>query len=136
MERAMVPTWPSLPLEYLRPGRVTAESMVYSFGTLLLDLLRGKHIAQSHVGTFKWNESGCRESDGECISFAVSRVHFAARWMPLLKYLCSLYLPLGKIVPVWTLTARHEILEKFGYEDCEGVANELLSMSGPAKCRR
>ncbi|XP_073113168.1 serine/threonine-protein kinase BSK4 isoform X4 [Elaeis guineensis] len=91
MERAMVPTWPSLPLEYLRPGRVTAESMVYSFGTLLLDLLRGKHIAQSHqVGTFKWNESGCRESDGECISFAVSRVHFAARWMPLLKYLWQL----------------------------------------------
>lgn len=30
-------------------GRVTAESVVYSFGTLLLDLLSGKHIPPSHV---------------------------------------------------------------------------------------
>lgn len=31
-------------------GRVTAESVVYSFGTMLLDLLSGKHIPPSHVG--------------------------------------------------------------------------------------
>uniref|UniRef100_A0A2P2NAA0 Protein kinase domain-containing protein n=1 Tax=Rhizophora mucronata TaxID=61149 RepID=A0A2P2NAA0_RHIMU len=37
------------PPEYLRTGRVTAESVVYSFGTLLLDLLSGKHIPPSHV---------------------------------------------------------------------------------------
>ena len=30
-------------------GRVTQESVVYSFGTLLLDLLSGKHIPPSHV---------------------------------------------------------------------------------------
>lgn len=30
-------------------GRVTLESVVYSFGTLLLDLLSGKHIPPSHV---------------------------------------------------------------------------------------
>jgi hypothetical protein len=30
-------------------GRVTPESVVYSFGTLLLDLLSGKHIPPSHV---------------------------------------------------------------------------------------
>lgn len=30
-------------------GRITAESVVYSFGTLLLDLLSGKHIPPSHV---------------------------------------------------------------------------------------
>ncbi|XP_050214906.1 serine/threonine-protein kinase BSK6 isoform X2 [Mercurialis annua] len=36
------------PPEYLRTGRVTQESVVYSFGTLLLDLLSGKHIPPSH----------------------------------------------------------------------------------------
>ena len=30
-------------------GRITPESMIYSFGTLLLDLLSGKHIPPSHV---------------------------------------------------------------------------------------
>ncbi|XP_047341714.1 serine/threonine-protein kinase BSK7-like [Impatiens glandulifera] len=37
------------PPEYLRTGRVTAESVIYSFGTLLLDLLSGKHIPPSHA---------------------------------------------------------------------------------------
>ncbi|GAV57947.1 Pkinase_Tyr domain-containing protein/TPR_11 domain-containing protein [Cephalotus follicularis] len=37
------------PPEYLRTGRVTAESVTYSFGTLLLDLLSGKHIPPSHA---------------------------------------------------------------------------------------
>lgn len=30
-------------------GRVSPESVTYSFGTLLLDLLSGKHIPPSHV---------------------------------------------------------------------------------------
>lgn len=33
-------------------GRVIPESVVYSFGTLLLDLLSGKHIPPSHVSSF------------------------------------------------------------------------------------
>ncbi|XP_021855166.1 serine/threonine-protein kinase BSK7-like [Spinacia oleracea] len=37
------------PPEYLRNGRVTPESLIYSFGTLLLDLLSGKHIPPSHA---------------------------------------------------------------------------------------
>ncbi|KDP28643.1 hypothetical protein JCGZ_14414 [Jatropha curcas] len=37
------------PPEYLRTGRVTPESVIYSFGTLLVDLLSGKHIPPSHA---------------------------------------------------------------------------------------
>ncbi|KAL1533110.1 Serine/threonine-protein kinase bsk1, variant 2 [Salvia divinorum] len=37
------------PPEYLRNGRVTPESVVFSFGTALLDLLSGKHIPPSHA---------------------------------------------------------------------------------------
>ncbi|KAK9690627.1 hypothetical protein RND81_09G141400 [Saponaria officinalis] len=37
------------PPEYLRNGKVTCESVIYSFGTILLDLLSGKHIPPSHA---------------------------------------------------------------------------------------
>ncbi|PWA58289.1 eukaryotic elongation factor 2 kinase [Artemisia annua] len=37
------------PPEYLKHGRVIPESVVYSFGTVLLDLLSGKHIPPSHA---------------------------------------------------------------------------------------
>ncbi|XP_076898880.1 serine/threonine-protein kinase BSK5-like, partial [Bidens hawaiensis] len=37
------------PPEYMRTGRVIAESVIYSFGTILLDLLSGKHIPPSHA---------------------------------------------------------------------------------------
>ncbi|KAL2541122.1 Protein kinase protein with tetratricopeptide repeat domain [Abeliophyllum distichum] len=37
------------PPEYIRTGKVVPESVVYSFGTILLDLLSGKHIPPSHA---------------------------------------------------------------------------------------
>lgn len=37
------------PPEYLRNGRVTPESVIFSFGTVLLDLLSGKRIPPSHA---------------------------------------------------------------------------------------
>ncbi|XLR31975.1 hypothetical protein HN51_051942 [Arachis hypogaea] len=37
------------PPEYLRNGWVTPESVIFSFGTVLLDLLSGKHIPPSHA---------------------------------------------------------------------------------------
>ncbi|KAG9160170.1 hypothetical protein Leryth_025754 [Lithospermum erythrorhizon] len=37
------------PPEFLRTGRVIPESVIYSFGTILLDLLSGKHIPPSHA---------------------------------------------------------------------------------------
>jgi hypothetical protein len=39
-------------------GRVIPESLVYSFGTLLLDLLSGKHIPPSHVTFIFFNMFG------------------------------------------------------------------------------
>ncbi|KAK2665705.1 hypothetical protein Ddye_004279 [Dipteronia dyeriana] len=37
------------PPEYIKNERVTPESVIYSFGTVLLDLLSGKHIPPSHA---------------------------------------------------------------------------------------
>ncbi|KAF5938615.1 hypothetical protein HYC85_022874 [Camellia sinensis] len=60
------------PPEYLRTGRVTPESVIYSFGTLLLDLLSGKHIPPSHdfvhtiiiIISIKVLKSGCGRRNG------------------------------------------------------------------------
>ncbi|KAI9182612.1 hypothetical protein LWI28_027217 [Acer negundo] len=38
-----------MPPEYIKNERVTPESVIYSFGTVLLDLLSGKHIPPSHA---------------------------------------------------------------------------------------
>lgn len=38
-------------MNMLFPGRVTPESVIFSFGTVLLDLLSGKHIPPSHVSS-------------------------------------------------------------------------------------
>ncbi|KAK3014187.1 hypothetical protein RJ639_008688 [Escallonia herrerae] len=37
------------PPEFLRTGRVIPESAIYSYGTVLVDLLSGKHIPPSHA---------------------------------------------------------------------------------------
>ncbi|RYR29061.1 hypothetical protein Ahy_B01g053353 isoform B [Arachis hypogaea] len=37
------------PPEFLRTGRIIPESVIYSYGTVLLDLLSGKHIPPSHA---------------------------------------------------------------------------------------
>ncbi|KAK9065848.1 hypothetical protein SSX86_015249 [Deinandra increscens subsp. villosa] len=37
------------PPEYMRTGRMIAESVIYSFGTILLDLMSGKHVPPIHA---------------------------------------------------------------------------------------
>ncbi|KAK9742969.1 hypothetical protein RND81_03G208400 [Saponaria officinalis] len=37
------------PPEYMRTGQITPASVVFSFGTLLVDLISGKHIPPSHA---------------------------------------------------------------------------------------
>ncbi|KAF5938651.1 hypothetical protein HYC85_022910 [Camellia sinensis] len=81
-------------------GRVTSESVIYSFGTLLLDLLSGKHIPPSHVP-----------------SHVLMGIPHGATAFSLS--------PLGEACVRMDMTAMHEILEKIGYKDDEGAATEL-----------
>ncbi|XP_077238845.1 serine/threonine-protein kinase BSK5-like [Tasmannia lanceolata] len=155
------------PPEYLRTGRVTPESVVYSFGTLLLDLLSGKHIPPSHAldlirgKNFATLMDSCLEGhfsndDGtELVRLSSRCLQYEARERPNAKSLVialtslqketevpsyvlmgiphgtassmpSLPLtPLGEACSRMDLTAIHEILEKVGYKDDEGIANEL-----------
>lgn len=155
------------PPEYLRTGRVTAESVVYSFGTLLLDLLSGKHIPPSHAldlirgKNFLMLMDSCLEGhfsndDGtELVRLASRCLQYEPRERPNARSLVTSLTPLQKetevpsyilmgiqqetVSPAETLpltplgeacsrmdlTAIHEILEKVGYKDDEGVANEL-----------
>ncbi|KAH8499119.1 hypothetical protein H0E87_017868 [Populus deltoides] len=155
------------PPEYLRTGRVTPESVVYSFGTLLLDLLSGKHIPPSHAldlirgKNFLMLMDSCLEGhfsndDGtELVRLASRCLQYEARERPNAKSLVSalaplqketevpsyilmgiphgtqspkqtmLLTPLGEACSRLDLTAIHQILEKVGYKDDEGIANEL-----------
>ncbi|GER55853.1 kinase family protein [Striga asiatica] len=147
-------------------GRVTPESVVYSFGTILLDLLSGKHIPPSHAldlirgKNFLMLMDSCLEGhfsndDGaELVRLATRCLQFEARERPnaksLLTSLISLQkesevpsyvllgvpqanasnqplmlTPLGEACLRMDLTAIHEILDKAGYKDDEGIANEL-----------
>ncbi|XP_057499494.1 LOW QUALITY PROTEIN: serine/threonine-protein kinase BSK5-like [Actinidia eriantha] len=155
------------PPEYLRTGRVTQESVVYSFGTLLLDLLSGKHIPPSHAldlirgKNFLMLMDSCLEGhftndDGtELVRLASRCLQYEARERPNVKSLVTALMslqketevpsyvlmgiphgtesakpllpltPMGEACLRMDLTAIHEILEKIGYKDDEGIANEL-----------
>ncbi|XVF68886.1 hypothetical protein PTKIN_Ptkin11bG0037100 [Pterospermum kingtungense] len=155
------------PPEYLRTGRVMPESVVYSFGTLLLDLLSGKHIPPSHAldlirgKNFLALMDSCLEGhlsndDGTEVMRLASRcLQYEPRERPNVKSLVTALTPLQKETEVpshvlmgiphgtasskqtmvltplgeacsrMDLTAIHEILEKVGYKDDEGIANEL-----------
>ncbi|CAI0424427.1 unnamed protein product [Linum tenue] len=157
------------PPEYLITGRVTPESVVYSFGTLLLDLLSGKHIPPSHALDLIRGknylmlmdsalEDHFSKDDGtELVRLASRCLQLEARERPNAKTLVASLIPLQKEteVPSYVLmgipheavasasnqplsltpfgeaclridlTALHELLEKVGYKDDEGIANEL-----------
>ncbi|KAL4394772.1 hypothetical protein S245_005346 [Arachis hypogaea] len=156
------------PPEYLRTGRVTPESVVYSFGTLLLDLLSGKHIPPSHALDLIRGknflmlmdsalEGHFSKDDGtELVRLASRCLQYEPRERPNAKSLVASLISLHKQseVPSYVLmglkhettlsstkqlaltpfgeaclrvdlTAIHEILEKIGYKDDEGISNEL-----------
>ncbi|KAG4973974.1 hypothetical protein JHK87_030795 [Glycine soja] len=96
------------PPEYLRTGRITAESVVYSFGTLLLDLLSGKHIPPSHAldliqgKNFLLLMDSCLEGhfsndDGtELVRLASRCLQYEPRERPNVKSLVTALTPLQK----------------------------------------
>lgn len=155
------------PPEYLRTGRVTQESVIYSFGTLMLDLLSGKHIPPSHAldlirgKNFLMLMDSCLEGhftndDGtELMRLATRCLQYEARERPNTKSIVAalmslqketevpsrelmcisdgdaksseplLLTPMGEACLRIDLTAIHELLEKIGYKDDAGIANEL-----------
>lgn len=96
------------PPEYLRTGRVTAESVIYSFGTLLLDVLSGKHIPPSHAldlikdRNFHMLTDSCLEGqfsneDGtELVRLASRCLQYEQRERPNVKNLVLALTPLQK----------------------------------------
>ncbi|KAE8705642.1 putative serine/threonine-protein kinase [Hibiscus syriacus] len=116
------------PPEYLRTGRVIPESVVYSFGTLLLDLLSGKHIPPSHyesrerpnVKSLVTALTPLQKETGVPSHVLLGISHEAASSEQTI-----LLAPLGEACSRLDLTAIHEILEKIGYKDDEGIANDL-----------
>nr|KJB19968.1 hypothetical protein B456_003G126600 [Gossypium raimondii] len=96
------------PPEYLRTGRVIPESVVYSFGTLLLDLLSGKHIPPSHAldlirgKNFLMLMDSCLEGqfsndDGtEIVRLASRCLQYEPRERPNIKSLVTTLTPLQK----------------------------------------
>ncbi|CAI0470392.1 unnamed protein product [Linum tenue] len=151
------------PPEYLRTGRIMPESVIYSFGTLLLDLLSGKHIPPSHAldlirdRNLQMLTDSCLEGqfsndDGtELVRLASRCLQSELRERPSLKVLVPALIRLQKETDVPShvlmgmpssesvsplssfgdacsrkdLTAVHEIFDKLGYKDDEGVTNEL-----------
>ncbi|GAA0161481.1 non-receptor serine/threonine protein kinase [Lithospermum erythrorhizon] len=155
------------PPEYLRTGRVTPESVVYSFGTLLLDLLSGKHIPPSHAldliraKSFRTLMDSCLEGrfsndEGtELIRTASRCLQSEPRERPTIKSLVTSLAsmqkekevpsyallgiahettsdpqsprlsPLGDACARLDFAAIHDIFEKVGYKDDEGIVKEL-----------
>ncbi|PKI45432.1 hypothetical protein CRG98_034237 [Punica granatum] len=100
------------PPEYLRTGRVTPESVIYSFGTLLLDLISGKHIPPSHaldlirdrnlqMLTDSCLEGEFSDDDGtELVRLASRCLQYEPRERPNPKSLVSALSPLQKEIDV------------------------------------
>lgn len=96
------------PPEYLRTGRITPESVIFSFGTLLLDLLSGKHIPPSHAldlirgKNFQLLMDSCLEGhfsddDGtELVRLATRCLQYEPRERPNAKSLVTALTPLHK----------------------------------------
>ncbi|KAL3499346.1 hypothetical protein ACH5RR_038439 [Cinchona calisaya] len=96
------------PPEYLRTGRITPESVMYSFGTLLLDLLSGKHIPPSHAldlirdRNLQMLTDSCLEGqfssgDGtELVRLASRCLQYEPRERPNVKSLAASLIPLQK----------------------------------------
>lgn len=64
-------------VEFCVAGRVTPESVTYSFGTVLLDLLSGKHIPPSHVSSYLYVLVGRSVLPLECVCECFGEIIFS-----------------------------------------------------------
>uniref|UniRef100_A0A2P2KJA1 non-specific serine/threonine protein kinase n=1 Tax=Rhizophora mucronata TaxID=61149 RepID=A0A2P2KJA1_RHIMU len=128
------------PPEYLRTGRIMPESVIYSFGTLLLDLLSGKHIPPSHALDLIKNRNlemltdSCLEgqfsnNDGtELVRLASRCLQSELRERPNSKFLIAALAPLQKETAVSSFTDEPNLL-LFLANPCFGTFR-VLSGSG------
>ncbi|XP_022924645.1 probable serine/threonine-protein kinase At4g35230 [Cucurbita moschata] len=96
------------PPEFLRTGRVIPESVIYSYGTILLDLLSGKHIPPSHAldllrgkNLLLLMDSSLEGQYGDddatqLIDLASKCLQYEARDRPDVKFILSAVAPLQK----------------------------------------
>ncbi|KAL8500575.1 hypothetical protein ACS0TY_020234 [Phlomoides rotata] len=96
------------PPEFMRTGRVIPESVVYSYGTVLLDLLSGKHIPPSHAldlirgkNVLLLMDSSLEGQYGNedataLVELASKCLQYEARDRPDIKFLHTAVLPLQK----------------------------------------
>ncbi|XP_010941215.1 serine/threonine-protein kinase BSK2 [Elaeis guineensis] len=94
------------PPEFLRTGRVIPESVIYSYGTVLLDLLSGKHIPPSHaldlirgknmllIMDSSLEGQYANEDATKLVELASKCLQFEAKDRPNSKYLVSAVAPL------------------------------------------
>uniref|UniRef100_A0A0D3HGU2 non-specific serine/threonine protein kinase n=1 Tax=Oryza barthii TaxID=65489 RepID=A0A0D3HGU2_9ORYZ len=125
------------PPEFLRTGRVIAESVIYSYGTVLLDLLSGKHIPPSHAldlirgkNILLLMDSSlegqyANEDASKLVDLASKCLQFEARDRPNIKYLLSSVGPLQKQKEV----ASHVLM---GITKATAVLPTILSPLGKA----
>ncbi|KAI7742599.1 hypothetical protein M8C21_011937, partial [Ambrosia artemisiifolia] len=124
------------PPEYFTTGfRVTAERVIYDFGTVLLDLLSGKHIPPNHAlhliegKNFQMLTDSYLEghiSNDDAAELVSSLVLLGIGIDPTPAIEISNLSPHGNACSRGDLTGVHEILEKIGYSGDEGLTDELL----------
>ncbi|CAN6566707.1 unnamed protein product [Malus baccata var. baccata] len=103
------------PPEFLRTGRVIPESVIYSYGTVLLDLLSGKHIPPSHALDLIRGKSllllmdsslegqYANEDATELVELASKCLQYEAKDRPETTFLLSAVSPLQKQTEVASL---------------------------------
>ncbi|OIW10314.1 hypothetical protein TanjilG_28065 [Lupinus angustifolius] len=128
------------PPEFLRTGRIIPESVIYSYGTVLLDLLSGKHIPPSHALDLIRGKNALLLMDSslegqyanddatKLVELASKCLQFEARERPDIKFLLSAVAPLQKQKEV----ASHVLM---GLTKNTGVLPTMLSPLGKACAR-
>ncbi|KMT11691.1 hypothetical protein BVRB_5g106280 [Beta vulgaris subsp. vulgaris] len=128
------------PPEFMRTGRVIPESVIYSYGTILLDLLSGKHIPPSHALDIIRGKSALvlmdtslegqyvNDDAATMIELASKCLQYEARDRPDIKFLLAAVDPLQKQKEV----ASHVLM---GLPKTAVVVPKMLSPLGKA-CER